>query len=121
MADAEKLFAQFCPYCESLLRMPNVLDNKIVCRVCKQSTDASVFDGMETYAECVLNPYDPIDWNKNRQKDSAATDGPLVDRKCSRCGHEGMFYTTLQLRSADEGQTVFYTCQKCRFKEIENS
>jgi DNA-directed RNA polymerase subunit M/transcription elongation factor TFIIS len=27
----------------------------------------------------------------------------------------------LQLRSADEGQTVFFTCVKCKYKESENS
>lgn len=26
--------------------------------------------------------------------------------KCMECGHEEMEYTTMQLRSADEGQTV---------------
>ncbi|XP_066138760.1 DNA-directed RNA polymerase I subunit RPA12 [Euwallacea fornicatus] len=48
-------------------------------------------------------------------------EGPVVERKCPKCGNEKMSYATLQLRSADEGQTVFYTCTKCKFKESENS
>lgn len=39
--------------------------------------------------------------------------GPIVERKCIKCGNDTMSYATLQLRSADEGQTVFYTCLKC--------
>nr|DBA31458.1 TPA: hypothetical protein GDO54_007304 [Pyxicephalus adspersus] len=44
-----------------------------------------------------------------------------IDRRCSRCGHEKMVYYTRQMRSADEGQTVFYTCVQCRFQEKEDS
>ena len=37
-----------------------------------------------------------------------------AQRKCSKCGNETMTYVTKQTRSADEGQTVFYTCTRCR-------
>lgn len=42
-------------------------------------------------------------------------EGPVVERKCAKCGYDRMSYATLQLRSADEGQTVFYTCIKCKY------
>ena len=42
-----------------------------------------------------------------------------VDRRCPKCGHEGMVYTTWQTRSADEGQTVFYTCLSCGYCKLQ--
>ena len=54
-------------------------------------------------------------------EDDDEAEGPVIERKCPKCGNDKMSYATLQLRSADEGQTVFYTCTKCSFKETENS
>lgn len=48
-------------------------------------------------------------------EDGEEAEGPVVERKCPQCGNEKMSYATLQLRSADEGQTVFYTCTKCKY------
>lgn len=45
----------------------------------------------------------------------------LVDEECPKCHHEQMFFYTMQLRSADEGQTVFYECPKCRHTFSVNS
>lgn len=44
-----------------------------------------------------------------------------VKEVCPSCGHPEMEYYTMQLRSADEGQTVFYECVKCKYKFSLNS
>ncbi len=33
-----------------------------------------------------------------------------VDEPCPKCAHPEMSFYTMQLRSADEGSTVFYEC-----------
>lgn len=44
-----------------------------------------------------------------------------VDEPCPKCGNKQMEYYTMQLRSADEGQTVFYECAKCGHKYAQNT
>ena len=44
-----------------------------------------------------------------------------VAEECPKCKHPTMEYYTMQLRSADEGQTVFYECPKCGHTYSENN
>lgn len=41
----------------------------------------------------------------------------ITDKTCERCGRTQMFFTTVQLRSADEGSTVFFRCV-CGYKYV---
>ncbi len=41
-----------------------------------------------------------------------------IRQTCPQCGREEMRYYTQQLRSADEGSTVFYTCD-CGYKWVD--
>ncbi|KAG5026445.1 hypothetical protein JHK86_022359 [Glycine max] len=43
-----------------------------------------------------------------------------VSKKCEKCGHGEATYYTRQMRSADKGQTTFYTCTGCGHQSQEN-
>jgi len=44
-----------------------------------------------------------------------------IRQTCEKCGQEEVRYYTQQLRSADEGSTVFYTCPNCGHKWNTNN
>ena len=106
----------FCSACGALL--PNLPDvgNFVNCMSCKFATPLTSFEGKETAYTVLFNKKE-----KHKAKKSNEEDGPVIDRFCPKCGHDKMSYAALQLRSADEGQTVFFTCLKCKYKESENS
>jgi DNA-directed RNA polymerase I subunit RPA12 len=45
----------------------------------------------------------------------------VVDEKCPKCDNKGLNFYTMQLRSVDEGQTVFYECPKCAHTFSQNN
>ena len=48
--------------------------------------------------------------------ESAKDNEQLANEACEKCGGNEVRFHTLQLRSADEGSTVFYTCHTCGHK-----
>ena len=115
----------FCSLCGSILPLPTSENNQIQCRVCSTAIDISSLHGIEihsfkSYNQHKLRSTEEIE--RMKEIESVATKhGPVVERECSKCQHKKMTYTTRQTRSADEGQTVFYTCLKCGFTETEYS
>lgn len=110
--------AAFCAACGALLPPLPETGNSVTCRACQFQAPISSFVGRETSYTVVFNKRENA---TKRRGDDEEEEGPTVERKCPKCGHEKMSYAALQLRSADEGQTVFFTCLKCKFKESENS
>jgi len=45
----------------------------------------------------------------------------VVEEECPACGHMQVEFYTMQMRSVDEGQTVFYECLNCRHKWKQNN
>ncbi|CAN8102206.1 unnamed protein product [Discula destructiva] len=44
----------------------------------------------------------------------------ITNQTCTKCGREEVRFSAVQLRSADEGSTIFYTCD-CGHKWSENN
>ena len=85
---------------------------------CGFKTKASSLNGIvSSSVEIVYNPIE----KRKKQKQSEDNFGPTVQRTCSACGHNEMTYKTQQMRSADEGMTIFYYCVKCGNMEKEDS
>ncbi|VVC89797.1 unnamed protein product [Leptidea sinapis] len=108
----------FCVKCGSIL--PLLQDfGSVKCYACAAIYDADSFSNIKFSYTIPFNTVSTLNNDNILNLDNP--DGPVVERKCPKCGSDRMSYATLQLRSADEGQTVFYTCVSCKFKETENS
>ena len=44
-----------------------------------------------------------------------------IEEPCPKCKHPTLYFYTMQLRSVDEGSTVFYECPKCAHKFSQNN
>lgn len=120
----------FCPNCGSILPLLSHMGD-IQCYTCRKSYPAEgtlaapllVHNFFNMYFFCTVFGTSKIEYTINfntinirkpEQSHEDEEDGPIVERRCPKCGNERMSYATLQLRSADEGQTVFFTCTKCK-------
>jgi DNA-directed RNA polymerase I subunit RPA12 len=119
----------FCCQCRNILDLPTDKDD-VVCTACGERHSASNFEDHTVLTKSRPNTY--IDFIKRqtaskhaKQTSSTATkhllpqgpaQGATIKEKCPKCGHPEMTFHTMQLRSADEGQTVFYVCPKCAYK-----
>lgn len=45
----------------------------------------------------------------------------VIEEPCPKCGHPEQYFYTMQLRSVDEGSTVFYECPNCLNKYSVNN
>jgi len=110
----------FCPGCGALL--PSLTSTgDVSCICCKYVVSSKLFDEKVIRYTVEFNSLEGTGKTKKKKGEIDQADGPVIERKCVKCGHDLMSYAAIQLRSADEGQTVFFTCLKCGYKESENS
>ena len=113
----------FCTECGSILPLPGQ-EEYLECKICKHKHYLSNFESVEIYS-CKTYNEEKISLAKSAKlknfEKEIEQSGPVTKRKCPHCGYDKMTYITRQTRSTDEGQTVFYTCMKCKMKETEYS
>jgi DNA-directed RNA polymerase I subunit RPA12 len=105
----------FCPDCRATLKVDASGD--INCDVCPYKSNLSRFQPPSTTTYSSLAP-SPI-WAKSDVEQAALKtyQDPVratIEEPCIRCAHPEVGYYTVQMRSVDEGQTVFYECPNCK-------
>lgn len=109
----------FCPSCRATLKVDGT--GAIDCDVCSYKSNLSemhpsLLPSTTTYS---MDRATPI-WAKSDEEQAALrqSNDPVratIEEPCVRCGAREVGYYTVQLRSVDEGQTVFYECPDCKY------
>lgn len=140
----------FCEKCHSILEPPD-RHNLLTCRYCDYSIASTVREHKSTrnlnknHFKTMMNKQ----FNKNQVKKqlSSMNDSwideelendkklrerlkkqilgsgtkKMIKEECLECGASEQAYETRQLRSVDEGQTIFYECLQCGAKTVLHS
>ena len=115
-----KISWPFC-YCGTILDPPEF--NEIKCSYCDFTAKfQDVLPQVGTTITTCGTKQIPI-WAKdaNNVEGEAMDKHAIIEETCSKCGHPELYFYTMQLRSVDEGSTVFYECPKCSFKYSQNN
>ncbi|OHT05611.1 DNA-directed RNA polymerase I subunit RPA12 [Tritrichomonas foetus] len=113
MASKDPNIRLFCDNCGTLINI--TARGEIRCPLCRSEYDASLLDRFERRVDLIAPEEEQLQMNT---EGSVRT---VIDERCPECNHEGLYFSTAQLRSADEGQTVFYECPKCGHRYQQNA
>mmetsp|Transcript_17369 Transcript_17369/g.24140 ORF Transcript_17369/g.24140 Transcript_17369/m.24140 type:complete len:118 (-) Transcript_17369:123-476(-) len=106
----------FCPSCRMILKISETGD--VECTVCSYTSNLNQMNGIPVRIT-VSKPRPVPLWAKSDEEQAALrsvkeTTRATVEEPCVKCGHPEVGFYTVQLRSVDEGQTVFYECPACK-------
>ncbi|KAI9454722.1 hypothetical protein HD554DRAFT_2149904 [Boletus coccyginus] len=106
----------FCPDCGTLLALPQGDELTVTCEQCHREEPASSYENIEIITHSHPDAF-PSALRQKRKTQTKIHQGkvlPKVTEKCPACGHHEAFYEEKQMRSADEGSTILYTCVSCK-------
>uniref|UniRef100_A0A060T5E3 DNA-directed RNA polymerase subunit n=1 Tax=Blastobotrys adeninivorans TaxID=409370 RepID=A0A060T5E3_BLAAD len=116
----------FCVACGNLLDSVTDVSKDLECSQCKSTYPSKEYANLKVVTRSAENAFPSTLKSKRSEvktvlKNDEMGDGAIIKEKCPECGNDEMQYQTLQLRSADEGATVFYTCTKCKYRFRQNN
>ncbi|OZJ04136.1 hypothetical protein BZG36_02834 [Bifiguratus adelaidae] len=118
----------FCPECGNLLDTPSGDTDLIVCNACGYAVSSADIESVKVVTTSSESAFpSPLKAKRSlvQQKDPSSLDqqedGATIKEKCPQCGNDTLNFHTMQLRSADEGQTVFLNCRRCGYKDKLNT
>ncbi|GAB4820499.1 hypothetical protein N2152v2_007545 [Parachlorella kessleri] len=129
--ERDKLW-MFSPITGQFLQV-KAAEGKAVCPASGYALDLSTVDDTNRVREeTVMRDYlkafgmEPLVKSKEWQEEEELLNPKqrvrqTTEEKCPQCGHPELEFYTMQLRSADEGQTVFYECRECGYKYSTNN
>ncbi|KAG1809854.1 transcription factor S-II-domain-containing protein [Suillus plorans] len=106
----------FCPHCGTLLSPPRDDEKTVICEQCSYEEPASSYENIEITTRSHPEAF-PSALRQKRKTQTKVHQGkvlPKVSEKCPACGHLEAYYEEKQMRSADEGSTILYTCVSCK-------
>ncbi|KIJ58727.1 hypothetical protein HYDPIDRAFT_117105 [Hydnomerulius pinastri MD-312] len=106
----------FCPHCGTLLALPKDGEPTVICEQCSHEEPASSYENIEIITRSHPDAF-PSALRQKRKTQTKIHEGkvlPKVSEKCPACGHLEAYYEEKQMRSADEGSTILYTCVSCK-------
>ena len=106
----------FCPSCRATLKVDSSGD--IHCIVCDYSSNLANMSELPSSTTKSQDRPVPL-WAKSDEEQRALQRSQeptraTVEEPCVKCGHGIVGFYTVQMRSVDEGQTVFYECPQCK-------
>jgi len=120
----------FCTYCGNLLEGSTGDDKTILtCDCCGAQNKGSAHSNLRLYVvDQIVDTSSKIVVTKTKEsafpselrlkrskiqtiERSDRMNEATIEQTCPECGRKEMRYYTVQLRSADEGSTIFYNCE----------
>jgi len=115
----------FCTDCGNLLDSANGDDTVVlICDVCGakcKDTSSKVITTSSKPSAFPSKLRDKLSGDVQAVDESVLNNEQHANEACEQCGEQEVTFHTLQLRGADEGSTVFYTCKSCGHKWNTNN